>query len=137
MGAPATAKVTPSSSFRKVLLTLGKPGQAGNAPDLLVTPSDVITAANGDIFVADGHGVLDGHQTNDRIVKLSKDGTFIAAWGKHGSAPGEFDVPHSLAMVSAGRLYVGDQQPRPDFRSKRDVCRRMETVWPAEQRHYR
>jgi len=90
-------------------LTLGKPGQAGNAPDLLVTPSDVITAANGDIFVADGHGVLDGHQTNDRIVKLSKDGTFIAAWGKHGSAPGEFDVPHSLAMDSAGRLYVGDR----------------------------
>jgi len=93
----------------KVLLTLGKPGQAGNAPDLLDTPSDVITAANGDIFVADGHGVLDGHQTNDRIVKLSKDGTFIAAWGKHGSAPGEFDVPHSLAMDSAGRLYVGDR----------------------------
>src|SRR3984893_4892586 len=30
-------------------------------------------------------------------------------WGKHGSAPGEFDVPHSLAMDSAGRLYVGDR----------------------------
>jgi DNA-binding beta-propeller fold protein YncE len=61
------------------------------------------------IFVADGHGVFEGHQTNDRIVKLSKDGTFIATWGKHGSAPGEFDVPHSLAMDSAGRLYVGDR----------------------------
>ena len=93
----------------KVLLTLGKPGQAGNAPGQFDTPSDVITAPNGDIFVADGHGVLDGHQTNDRIVKLAKDGTFIAAWGKHGAAPGEFDVPHSLAMDSAGRLYVGDR----------------------------
>ena len=93
----------------KVLLTLGKPGQAGDASGMFDTRSDVITAANGDICVADGHGVLDGHQTNDRIVKLAKDGTFITAWGKHGSAPGEFDVPHSLAMDSAGRLYVGDR----------------------------
>ena len=93
----------------KVLMTLGKPGQAGDAPGMLDTPSDVITAPNGDIFIADGHGVMQGHQTNDRIVKLSKDGTFIMAWGKHGSAPGEFDVPHSLALDSAGRLYVGDR----------------------------
>ena len=63
----------------KVLMTLGKPGQAGYAPGMFDTPSDVITASNGDILVADGHGVLQGHQTNDRIVKLSKDGTFIMA----------------------------------------------------------
>ena len=93
----------------KVLMTLGKPGQAGDAPDMFDMPSDVITAPNGDIFVADGHGVMQGHQTNDRIVKLSKDGTFIMAWGKHGSAPSEFNVPHSLALDSAGRLYVGDR----------------------------
>ena len=93
----------------KVLLALGKPGQAGNGPGMFDMPSYVITAPNGDIFVADGHGLFEGHQTNDRIVKLSKDGTFIATWGKHGSAPGEFDVPHSLALDSAGRLYVGDR----------------------------
>jgi DNA-binding beta-propeller fold protein YncE len=90
-------------------MTLGKPGQAGDAPGMFDTPSDVITTSNGDILVADGHGVMQGHQTNDRIVKLSKDGTFILPWGKHGSAPGEFDVPHSLALHSAGRLYVGDR----------------------------
>jgi hypothetical protein len=93
----------------KVLMTLGKPGQAGIAPGMFDTPSDVITAPSGDIYVADGHGVLQGHQTNDRIVKLSKDGTFITAWGQHGSGPGEFDVPHSLALDSAGRLYVADR----------------------------
>jgi hypothetical protein len=71
----------------KVLLTLGQPGQAGNAPGMFDMPSDVITAANGDIFVADGHGVFEGHQTNDRIVKLSKDGTFITTWGKHARLP--------------------------------------------------
>jgi DNA-binding beta-propeller fold protein YncE len=93
----------------KVLMTLGRPGVAGNAPDMLDTPSDVITARNGDIYIADGHGVMAGHTTNDRIVKLSKDGKFIKAWGQHGSEPGEFDVPHSLALDSAGRLYVADR----------------------------
>jgi sugar lactone lactonase YvrE len=93
----------------KVLMTLGKPGVAGDGPDMFNTPSDVITAANGDIFVADGHGIMSGQPTNDRIVKLSKDDKFIKAWGKHGTGPGEFDVPHSLAFDSAGRLYVGDR----------------------------
>src|SRR6201998_4086009 len=77
----------------KVLMTLGKPGEPGNAPGQFDMPSDVITGQNGDIFVADGHGVFEGHTTNDRIVKLTKDGKFIKAWGKHGSGPGEFDVP--------------------------------------------
>lgn len=93
----------------KVLMTLGKPGVAGNAPDMLDTPSDVITAPNGDIYVADGHGVMAGHTTNDRIVKFTKDGKFIKTWGRHGFEPGEFDVPHSLALDSAGRLYVADR----------------------------
>ena len=89
----------------KVLMTLGKPGVAGDGPDLLNSPSDVVVAPNGDIFVADGHG----EKTNDRIVKFSKDGKFIKAWGKHGSAPGEFDVPHTIALDSAGRVFVGDR----------------------------
>jgi sugar lactone lactonase YvrE len=97
----------------KALQTLGKPGEAGDEPGQFDTPSDVITAPNGDIFVADGHGVMDGHTTNDRIVKLTKDGKFIKAWGKHGSARGEFNVPHSLALDSVGRLYVAD---RPNSR---------------------
>jgi len=42
-------------------------------------------------------------------VKFSKDGTFIKAWGKKGSGPGEMDVPHSLAMDSKGRLFVADR----------------------------
>jgi DNA-binding beta-propeller fold protein YncE len=42
-------------------------------------------------------------------VKFSKDGKFIKAWGHHGSGQGEFDVPHALAMDSAGRIFVADR----------------------------
>jgi DNA-binding beta-propeller fold protein YncE len=90
----------------KVLLTLGKAGVAGSDPDEFNAPSAVYVAPNGDIFVADGHG----GDTNARIVKFSPDGKFIKTWGKKGSAPGEFDIPHTLAMDSRGRLFVGDRQ---------------------------
>jgi sugar lactone lactonase YvrE len=89
----------------KVLLTLGKAGVAGDAPDTFNKPSDVAVAPNGDIFVADGHG----GDTNARIVKFTKDGKFIKTWGKKGSAPGEFNGPHSLAFDSKGRLFVADR----------------------------
>ena len=89
----------------KLLMTLGKPGVAGNGPDTFNGPSDVLVAPDGSIFVADGHG----GETNARIVKFTKDGKFIKAWGKKGSGPGEFDAPHALAMDSQGRLFVGDR----------------------------
>jgi DNA-binding beta-propeller fold protein YncE len=90
----------------KVLLTLGKAGIAGDGPDEFNAPSAVVVAPNGDIFVADGHG----GNTNARIVKFSKDGKFIKAWGKKGAGPGEIDIPHAIAMDSRGRLFLGDRQ---------------------------
>src|SRR2546428_14024594 len=89
----------------KVLMTLGKAGVAGDGPDTFNQPSAVLIAPNGDIFVADGHG----GNSNARIVKFSKDGKFIKTWGKKGTAPGDFDTPHNLAMDSRGRLFVGDR----------------------------
>ena len=90
----------------KLLLTLGKAGVTGDGNDTFNQPSDVAVGANGDIFVADGH---DEQNSNARIVKFSKDGTFVKAWGKHGSGPGEFEVPHGLAFDSRGRLFVADR----------------------------
>jgi sugar lactone lactonase YvrE len=89
----------------EVLLALGKPGIAGDGPDSFNQPSDVLVAPDGSIFVADGHG----GDSNDRIVKFTKDGKFIKAWGKKGTGPGEFDIPHALAMNSQGLLFVGDR----------------------------
>ena len=90
----------------KVLLTLGTPGVSGNSPTNFDVPTDVVVAPNGDIFVADGHSFDTG---NNRIVKFSKDGKFIKAWGKTGYAPGEFRMPHAIAMDSQGRLFVADR----------------------------
>jgi sugar lactone lactonase YvrE len=93
----------------KVLMTLGKAGVPGDGPDTFNRPSAVAIAPNGDIFVADGHGSPPNSQINARIVKFSKDGKFIKSWGKLGTAPGEFNGPHTLAFDSQGRLFVGDR----------------------------
>jgi sugar lactone lactonase YvrE len=90
----------------KVLMTLGTPGVAGADESHFNAPSDIAVAPNGDIFVADGHG----GDTNARIVKFSKDGKFITAWGHKGTGQGEFRTPHGLAMDSAGRLFVADRE---------------------------
>jgi hypothetical protein len=90
----------------KVLLTLGIAGVPGSGPGQLNSPSDVVVAANGDIFVADGHSFEDD---NNRIVKYSSDGKFLKSWGKTGYAPGEFRMPHSIALDARGRVFVADR----------------------------
>src|SRR3954454_19577934 len=114
---PAPAKlvghqVVKFSPEGKVLLTLGKAGVAGNPPDALTEPNDVVVAPNGDIFVAEGHAGQNNNAPPDtvaRISKFTKDGTFVKSWGKLGSGPGEFRTPHSLAFDSRGRLFVADR----------------------------
>ncbi|MCP4247608.1 MAG: 6-bladed beta-propeller [bacterium] len=86
-------------------MTLGAPGVPGDGPDHFISPSDVAVADNGDIFVADGH-VDDG---NNRVVKFSKEGKFIKAWGKTGYGPGEFRTLHAIAFDSRGRVFVADR----------------------------
>ena len=90
----------------KQLMTLGKKGVAGDnkSTDAFNGPADVAIAANGDIFVADGH-------FNSRIVHFSKDGKFInIIGGTKGPAPGQFEVPHAIVIDSKGRLIVADEQ---------------------------
>ena len=90
----------------KILMTLGKAGVAGDGPDTFNQPNAVAIARDGAIFVSDGHNAGRG---NARVVKFSRDGTFVKQWGGHGSAPGQFEVPHTLAFDSKGRLFVGDR----------------------------
>ena len=90
----------------KVLLTLGKAGMSGSGPDLFDQPTDVAVAPNGDIFVTDSHR----NGTNNRVVKFTKDGKYVKEWGRKGSGRGEISEPHTIAMDSRGRLFVGDRE---------------------------
>jgi DNA-binding beta-propeller fold protein YncE len=97
----------------KLLLTLGKAGVSKAGPDTFVAPTDIVVNRRGEIFIADGHTPRPGGQDGDRIVKLSKDGTFIKSWGaQKGSKPGEVVGPHRLAMDSQGRIFVADRGNR-------------------------
>ena len=106
----------------KVLLTLGTRGVMGGSPENLDGPANMYVSPNGDIFVADGHTVLpwgggewfgfNAARTNEQshagIVEFSPTGKFIRRWGQLGTGPGEFNVPHSIAMDSQGRVFVAD-----------------------------
>lgn len=89
------------------LFTLGEKGVGGSGETLLHSPNDVVIDPNdGDIFVADSHrGGL-----NNRIVHFSAEGDFIKEWGSKGSGRGEISEPHTIAMDSRGRLFVGDRE---------------------------
>ena len=92
----------------KLLMTLGKPGGnrpgAPAEPDSFYQPNDVLVAPNGEIWVCEGHG-----GANSRLIKFDKDGKFIKEFGKKGNGPEDWDQPHTLAMDSRGRLFVGDR----------------------------
>jgi sugar lactone lactonase YvrE len=67
-------------------------------------PTDVAWDPQGNIFVSDGY-------TNHRVVKYDKDGRFLAQAGseKSGSAPGQLNLPHGIAVDLQGNVYVADR----------------------------
>ncbi len=93
------------SQTGEVLLRLGTPGRLGSGRDSFNSPSDVVVAPNGDVFIADGHN----NDGNNRVVKFTGDGQFIMSWGNTGYGPGEFRALHAIDMDSRGRVFVGDR----------------------------
>ena len=93
-------------------MRLGVAGVPGNDSEHFNQPCDVITAPNGDIFVADGHSGQSqdpAEGSTGRIMKFTADGEFIMEWGEIGIGPGEFRTPHALEFDSQGRLFVADR----------------------------
>lgn len=96
----------------KVLMVIGTPGVAGNPPQALTEPCSVVTAPNGDIFIAEGHSGQypgQGPDSVGRISKFTRDGKFIKSFGRWGTGPGEFKTPHDIALDAQGRLFVADR----------------------------
>ena len=97
----------------QTLLTIGTRGEAGEWNEAagsrkLNQPNDVVIAANGDVFVAQGH--TPGAAGDARVLKFDKTGKFIKSWGGKGSGPGQFQVAHGIAIDAKGLVWVADRE---------------------------
>jgi len=85
-----------------LLLTLGERGSPGEDARHFNMPTDVAIAQDGSFYVSDGY-------INSRITRFSAEGEYIMSWGTKGKSPGQFDVPHNLAVDPQGHVYVADR----------------------------
>src|SRR5438046_762942 len=76
----------------------------GTAKWAAVTAVEV--ARDGSIYVIHRHR----NGRNNRVVKLDRTGKYLKEWGMKGSGPGQISEPHTIAMDSRGRLFVGDRE---------------------------
>src|SRR5947209_9021061 len=92
------------------LLQLGVTNEKGTDATHLNQPSGIAIQRNGNVVVTDGYG-------NNRVVLFDKNGTFIKQAGKgaggpadKGTGPGEWNLPHKLAVDASENLYIIDRE---------------------------
>ncbi|MDP3720739.1 MAG: 6-bladed beta-propeller [Acidobacteriota bacterium] len=99
-----------SPKMDKVLLQLGTTMEKGNDATHFDLPSGVAVLRNGNIVVTDGYG-------NNRVAMFDKTGKFIKQVGKgaggpadKGNGPGEWVLPHKLALDAQDNMYIIDRE---------------------------
>ncbi len=80
----------------------GAPWLAHRAAGPFNHPTEMIAHPNGDIYVTDGY-------RNARVHRFTRDGQLVTSWGAPGKGPGEFHLPHSIAIDADGKLCVADR----------------------------
>lgn len=95
-------KFTPDG---RLLLALGVRRRKGADTTHFNRPTDMAFGRAGDVFISDGYG-------NSRVMHFTRDGRYLGQWGRHGSAPGQFRLPHSIATDASGLVYVADRENR-------------------------
>jgi streptogramin lyase len=68
-------------------------------------PTDVAWDSRGNTYISDGY-------VNARVAKYDRNGDWVTSWGSHGNAPGQFNLPHAIAIDREDRVYVGDRSNR-------------------------
>jgi DNA-binding beta-propeller fold protein YncE len=68
-------------------------------------PTDVAWDSQGNTYITDGY-------INSRVAKIDKNGDWVKSWGTKGSGPGQFNLPHSIAIDLQNNIYVGDRSNR-------------------------
>ena len=84
-----------------------KPWEHPNPPlppidGLFRQPTDVAWDSQGNIYITDGY-------INSRVAKYDANGDWVTSWGEPGTAPGQFHLPHSIAIDRNNNIYVGDR----------------------------
>lgn len=140
------AKFTPEGELEWRLGTSGQPSETGvvNGDYRTITqsagafnlPCNLAIAPDGELFVSDGYG-------NARVHRYTAAGDLIGSWGGPGVGPGEFGIPHGIAIDRNGMVYVADrenyriQRFRPDGEyvdEWGDIARPCDIYIDSEQR---
>jgi len=89
----------------KLLLCIGEPGKpsAPMSGQPFCRCTHTALSPSGDIYVSDGYG-------NACVHKYAPDGKHLMSWGRPGSGPGEFNLPHNICCDGDGWVYVADRE---------------------------
>lgn len=91
-----------SNDGAQLLMTLGEKNVPGNDRTHFARPQDVAFLPDGRVIVADG---LDNH----RVIVLDRNGRYITEVGGQGTAPGQFNGVHAVAVGPGNLVYALDR----------------------------